>query len=486
MLSVASETFEVRAQDGSAGATIMGHTAGCVFMPLKHSLTLLDDGQQRICLLTSHSGGVNAFPVTQLYRQRVADTLELSPDQVLIFSSHNHSCTTLMPHAPRNWSIEAPAPNISEAELTPEGQDMLQGFLQAARRLPSRLVPVTLRYGLGHERRITHNRKGRRADGSTYFMREEDRLQLGVDFCGDIDDDAFVLGFFNEHDQPVCFLTHFTGHPVTAYHCEHPVVHGEFPQVACDDLSVAQGRVPVCFLQGCAGDVNSKGLLSVQSAEENAKDAERFGHYLGDTFKQIAGSLRPSMRSDLCLAWRDVELPFKDLPSLDALQRRLQEADAFLARCDAGDDAGTRECDGLNFPTNMTPCYRKALIEPTRQWLLWAMKFHTEKRLQEVPRGVSLKIAALRIGDVGIVGLPCEPLLGIGRQIKRQSPLPVTLPCGYMNANQVNYVPDGPNNEDREYVSSFYRYRPGLLPYRQPAGDLLAQAAVDLLKKGCV
>ena len=321
------------------------------------------------------------------------------------------------------------------------------------------------------------------SDGSTYFMREEDRLLLGVDFCGDIDDDAFVVGFFDEHERPVSFLTHFTGHPVTAYHCEHPVVHGEFPQVACDELSAAQGHVPVCFLQGCAGDVNSKGLLSAKPAEENARDAERFGRYLGDTFKQIAGSLKPSVRSDLGLAWRDVELPFKELPSLDALQQRLQEADAFLARCDAGDDAGTRECDGLNFPTNMTPCYRKALIEPTRQWLLWAMKFHTEKRLAEVPRGVTLRIAALRIGDVGIIGLPCEPFLGIGRQIKRGSPLPLTLPCGYMNANDVNYVPDGPNSEDREYVSSFYRYRPGLLPYRQPAGDLLAQEAVDMLKR---
>ena len=39
---------------------------------------------------------------------------------------------------------------------------------------------------VGRERRISYNRKGRRADGTTYFMREEDRLLLGRDFCGDI------------------------------------------------------------------------------------------------------------------------------------------------------------------------------------------------------------------------------------------------------------------------------------------------------------
>ena len=51
-----------------------------------------------------------------------------------------------------------------------------------------------------------------------------------------------------------------------------------------------------------------------------------------------------------------------------------------------------------------------------------------------------------------------------------------------MNEQQINYVPDGPNCEDREYISSFYRYRPGLLPYRRPAGDVLAHAAVEMLR----
>lgn len=481
MIHCAAETFEVRSPPGSVGAGIMGHKAGLVCMPLKHSAVLLDDGQCRICLLTSHSAGVNDPSVSHLYRRRVAEAMKLDVDRVLLFSSHNHCCTHLLASSDIHWALDSDQV-VEEAGLTVEGRQLLAGYLRAAARLAARLTPVTVRYGCGHERRITYNRKGRRADGSTYFMREEDRLQLGVDFCGDIDDDAFVVGFVDETDKPVCFLTQFTGHPVTAYHCEHPIVHGEFPQVACDDLASAHGRVPVAFLQGCAGDVNSKGLLSAKPAAENIRDAERFGHCLGETFRQLAGSLTVSTRSGLGLAWREVELLFQDMFSVDILQQRLREVEAFLARCDAGDDAGTRECDGLNFPTNMTPAYRKALIEPTRQWLLWAMKFHQENRLRDVPKGVSLRIAALRIGDVGIVGLPCEPFLGIGRQIKRHSPLPLTIPCGYMNADQINYVPDGANGTDREYISSFYRYRPGLLPYRRPAGDLLAQAAVEMLR----
>ena len=38
------------------------------------------------------------------------------------------------------------------------------------------------------------------------------------------------------------------------------------------------------------------------------------------------------------------------------------------------------------------------------------------------------------------------------------------------------------NCADRDYVSAFYRYTTSLLPYRKPAGDLLASAAVALLR----
>jgi hypothetical protein len=78
--------------------------------------------------------------------------------------------------------------------------------------------------------------------------------------------------------------------------------------------------------------------------------------------------------------------------------------------------------------------------------------------------------------------MPCEPLLGIGRQIKRDSPLPLAVPCGYMEDQSVCYIPDKANNGDKDYPSSYYRYTTELLPYRDPAGDLLAQAACRIFQ----
>jgi hypothetical protein len=131
----------------------------------------------------------------------------------------------------------------------------------------------------------------------------------------------------------------------------------------------------------------------------------------------------------------------------------------------------------------MSKQYRGGLIAPHKRWAEWVLQFHTEKRLKVAPRSVGVEVTALRLGDVGITGLACEPFSGIGRQIKRQTSLPVAIPCGYIDDNSVAYIPDGPNNGDTEYNSSFYRYTTSLLPYKNPAGDLLARAGVRMLSQ---
>jgi hypothetical protein len=479
-MRVAAETFEIRPSAQSQARTLVNARPARVFSAIKNSVILIDDRDTLRVLLTSHFITHN-YRVSNFFRDGVGKALGIPREAVICFSSHNH-CVVKLIHPGPVWGRSDEDLVLPESDLTPEGQELLHKYIETASRLRHELKEVTVRHGRGRERRITHNRKGRRADGSTFLMREEDRLQWGADYTGDIDDDAFVVGFFDHKEQPVAMLTHFTGHPVTAFHCDFPIVHGEFPQVACDDLSAAFGAVPVAFLQGCAGDINAKGLLAVTPAEENVRKAEHFGHQLGETFVSIAQNLQPSRRNDAHLVWRRVSLPFVGVPSRADLAKRLAGADEFLERCESGNVTDTRRCDGLNFPTNMSTATRTELIKPVRNWLSWALALHDENRLHDAPIGVSLHLAALRIGDIGIVGLPCEPLLGIGRQIKRRSPLDVTLPCGYMNDTSPGYIPDGPNCEDRDYVSAFYRYTTTMLPFAHPAGDLLASAAIKMLE----
>ena len=111
-----------------------------------------------------------------------------------------------------------------------------------------------------------------------------------------------------------------------------------------------------------------------------------------------------------------------------------------------------------------------------------ALDLYENGKAGSVPKELEMEIAVIRVGDVGIVGLPCEPFQGIGRIIRRDSPLPISIPCGYANVSH-GYITDGPNTGDREYMSAFYRYTKYRPPLEKPAGDVLAERAVEILRR---
>jgi len=477
-LQVAAVTFETTSEVGAT--TRWGIPVAEVFGALQTTLLLLADGPTRLCFIAT-ACFADGFPYSNLVRRRLGAILDLPREQIVLFSTHNHSTVLVAGMAQFAGRMPQPDAVLPESELTDFGRRLLGQMKDAARTLAPRLVPVTVAWALGRERRISYNRKGRRADGSTYLMRDEERVLLGADFNGDIDDEAPVVAFLGANGRPVCFFVQFTAHPLASFHPEHPVVFGDYCQVACDDLSAAHGGVPVLFLQGCAGESNTKLFLLKIPAAERVANAVRFGRLLGETYIAASRDLQPSPRSDLAFAWRDVFLPFTGVPSERRLRADLVVIEDYLRRVAAGDE-NLLTCLGINAARSMSLAYRMKVVEPYRRWIGWALRFHTENRLGHAPRGVPATVGAFRIGEIGLVGLPCEPLLGLGRQIRAGSRLPLTIPVGYMNDN-IGYVPDGPNVGDTEFSSAFYRYTAEFLPYRKPAGDLLARAGLQALRQ---
>jgi len=237
------------------GQSILHDKVRKVYTPIKTTLTLIEDEQTHLCIISSHFICEFYF-LSNLYRKHVAKTLGIPKENTFFFSSHNHTDALLAP-VPNAYGTPQYDACCREDALTPEGKNPLKGLVKTAQRLPGKLVPPCVAWGIGHERRITYNRKGRRADDTTYLMREEDRLLLGKDFNGEIEKDAFAIAFVGTEGKPVSFLTQFTGHPVTPYHPKFPIVHGDYPQVASDDLSNAYGDVPVGFLQGSLGQAGA-------------------------------------------------------------------------------------------------------------------------------------------------------------------------------------------------------------------------------------
>ena len=445
--------------------------------PLKTTLVLLEDGEVRICLVTTHFGWTTPINVCDVFRRTIAIKLNLPTSHVLLFSSHNHCCVAFASNAVHTYGSYGQ--KVPPAELLPVGKQFLDSCCEHARRLPERLEPVQVWWAEGQEGRIIYNRKGRHADGSSYLMREEDRLLLGEDFNGDIDCQAPIVTLRSGTGKTIAALTQFTGHPVSAYHPERPVVFGEWPQVACDAVAnhlSPESNIPVGFLQGCAGDVNSKEMLT-----GTVERSTQFGNMLGESYIEALQKLRHSVRDGMNFSTETVNLPLAPLPSRERLIAELKEMDDFIQRANAGDE-DTLFCVGQNYPESLSPPFRVGLVEMIRRWNVWALERHESGQADSVATELGIEVTVIRIGDVGIVGMSCEPFLEIGRQIRRASPLPLSIPCGYTNVSH-GYITDSGNTGDQEYMSAHYRYTKFRPPLMKPAGDLLAQHAVRTLKQ---
>ena len=481
VLKAAARTFSVFPKPGGETDSRTGARIEEVIGDLKTTIVLIEYGKERLCFLTSPlrvEGGpisTETFNIANLNiasRALIGKELNITPDQVVAATSHNHNIPRIIIKNPEAWGQEGDFP--PEDESNDLGREFLEKLFNAVRALDKDLKPVTVEWGIARETRITYNRKGIRPDGRTYLIREEDRIELGESYTGLIDPDAIVIVLRGRDGRPVTALTYFTGHPVTGYNPERLVSYGQWPQVACEKLSIHLGGVPVGFFQGCCGDINSKYMLS-----GTIEQAREFGEYLGDTFIAATANLHTSDRTDFQWIRKKVEIPFGELPDSATLKHDLYSIDDFIRRGDAGDE-NTLECVGMNFPKALTPQYRARLVELVKPWHIWALEQHRTGKTLEIPKSLPVEVVVARIGDVGYVGMPFEPFVRTGLKIKKETPLPCVIPTGYTDGG-FGYIPDSSGCNHREYMSGFYRYTGNRPPYRVPGGDAVAEAVIPVL-----
>lgn len=483
-LRLSASRFAVEADIDTPTASWTRDTVRTVASPLKTTLLLLESDTERIAFICTdfNFSTFRDYGAAWAIRRIVAQGLGLSDRRVLLFFSHNHSDARLAEDiVPVPFSDKPPPPG-DQPIWTSTGRRFIGELKDHLGRLSAALQPVSaIRYAVGKEARITYNRKGYRAAGTSFFMREEDRLKVATDYSGDIDSRAPLLLFENRAGIPIAGLIQFTGHPVTTFQPENPVVHGDYPMVATDCLArhlqeqhQLEQPVPIGFLQGCAGDVNSKQMFS-----GGVETGERYGKQLGESLIQALGELKESASQNLALTATTAKLPMATLPSVELLQQELKEMDQFIVRAHAG-DPDTLQCVGYNFPTFLSPRYRASLVEQIRPWNEWALQQHRDSTTSGLPTQRPVRIEILTIGDITIVGIPGEPFLQIGRELVAKLPASLVIPCGYINYT-IGYIPNSGNVDGNEYMSAFYRCTGNIPPYAKPAGDVIVDAALAAL-----
>jgi hypothetical protein len=479
-LRAAALDFDIVPGTGGPTSSKVGALVQKVEGPLKTTVTLLESKGERVCIIAPHMNSPKGVNISLLIRRTAAEALNMPMERVLLMVSHNHTDLNLASNHIEAYSAISMKPEeIPAPKLVPAGEDFIQKLTTTAKQLPSLLQPVTVWWAVGSEGRISYNRKGYRADGSTYLIREEDRDLLGGDFNGDMDREAPIVVLKNTKGEIVTVITHFTAHPCSCFHPEKPIIFGDWPQVACEHLAEhfsTSKPVTVSFLQGCAGEVNSKGMFRGDVAL-----SKKYGRMLADSYLAALKGLKMSERDGMDFSIEKVSIPLAPLPAEDLLKAEIAEMEDFIKRATAGDE-NTLRCMEHNFPRELTPAYRGKLIDMILPWSKWALELQQQGKADSVAKTLDVDIQVMRIGDVGIVGMPFEPFQGIGRQIRAGSPLPLTLPCGYTNISY-GYLTDGANTNPAhgEYMSAHYRYSKFRAPYAKPAGDVIAIKALETL-----
>lgn len=189
-------------------------------------------------------------------------------------------------------------------------------------------------------------------------------------------------------------------------------------------------QLSVLFLQGCCGDVGT-GL-----------QAERLGRVLVADYLKSTGVLRRIPLDTVGSVSRVVEVPVRQIPGQD-----LAHAQRVLA-------------DPVVPASAPAKHLARAVVS------LAAVR----------ERPFSVEVHALRLGNVGFVGLPAEPFHRVGENIRKRSPFPFTVVCGLANGC-LGYVP-----ALRAFREAGYETTYRSAPLFDAAAEQLTETALELLQ----
>ena len=150
-----------------------------------------------------------------------------------------------------------------------------------------------------------------------------------------------------------------------------------------------------------------------------------------------------------------MELRFRHFPPLEVAQRELERLQAELETLKA---AGAAHGDIRRAITRVEGATGQALMA----------KELAGRTLNES------QIQVLEVGDLALVGVPCEPLTHAVLEIKGESPHPYTAVVSYANDYQ-GYFPDAGSIAEGDYEAL-------ISPYGADVAESLRQKALSLLQ----
>jgi len=254
-------------------------------------------------------------------------------------------------------------------------------------------------------------------------------------------------------DGPLSILYSYACHP-TVLHQDNRLISADFPGFSNLQLERVSKVLPI-FMTGAAGDISTR----YTRRETTFREVERFGSILASETFKVVNKIVPKDVSCLSIQSMTVQLPVRQLPSLEEAQNQLNNAKDRLSQLRA---------------QHASPAEMKS-AETRGEGAQATMNLLKNSKMTEL-KNIEIEIQLLKMGDTGILAIPGDLFAQPGMDIKEyaQSRGFHLHICCYANG-LIGYIPTKDVLEEGGYESTVAVVGP-------QAVSIIVRAAEDLLE----
>ncbi len=371
-----------------------------------------------------------------LIRQSIASKSDVAAENILVAATHTHSGP-----APMQFGS---LPKADDASI----EEFLSKAATAVILANEKLTDSKLAVGYGTEDKLSFNRGLKCRDGKTHMAWEGLDPDFIVEALGPVDPELITLSV-EQQGRLRAGLVNFGMHPAILAG-DNWLYSADYSGYLAEAMTgIIDNEFTTLFFNGCCGDVVHYDYNDPAQGR-GYKMTQRVGYMLAVAAWKTIKSRTAVVGDEIALSREKValeRLPISEQQykwSLDVLEKAETE----------GSSAGM--VDGL-------PDEHYA-----KTWLQMYEKQNEDDYVE---------VMAVRIGDVGIVGLPGEIFCELGMEIKKRSSAKHTIVIELAN-DAIGYMPvKKAFNHDR------YESTTGSTMYVKGSGEKLVVSAIDQLNR---
>jgi neutral ceramidase len=363
---------------------------------------VLDDDTTRIAIVVCDSCMIHRELFDEA-KARASKSTGIPTSHMLISATHTHEAPTVA-------GIFQSDPDKDYVKF------LTERIAQGIEKANAARVPARIGWGIGKEPAQVFNRRWKMKPGSIQadpFGRLTDTVKMNpgyknpglVEQAGPIDPEVAVLSVQTREGKPLALLANYSLHYVGGIEPLSADYFGAFAERIGELLKADKKSFVGIMSNGTSGDINNVDFAN--AAPGKREPFEQIRNVADAVAKAaLAAEQKIEYRNwvPLAMVEKEIELGVRKPPADD-----LAKAKEILARSKA--------------LKTMPEVY-------ARETVLMA----------EYPDKVALKLQALRIGELGIVAIPCETFVEIGLEIKKKSPLKPTFTIELANGYN-GYLP---------------------------------------------